>query len=504
MLKYNMNYAKLLISPIAGSIIGYFTNWLAIKMLFKPHKEIRLLGIKLPFTPGLIPKEKERLAKSVGVTIGRHLLSEEVLVKALLDKKVLNGINRTISDIYIHICNEDNSLDDILKYIFEDNKGKNIELIEDKLTSFILDYCSREDNLNTIVKFILVQIQDKLDINIEDINLDHFINTDFINSDYFKQWIIGQIIDYRNMVITNELSISKILPNTVIDGGKNFINSQVPEWMPIAINYIDQPFIQEKIKEILLEVIKNNLGKFALIFVDADKIYDKVSNYLKEYIQKEENQKEILIQIDTFINQILEKPISQWIDKVEFINDENEMKKIYDKIINYFTEEEKMNSLREKIKDYISNHKDTNLLKIIKRFKPNIIEDIEKWIKAYLKDLLQNEDFNQLIKNTVKKELNRVFSLSICKWIQEMGNSVEEKIKEFVLKLYKKFVVKQFPLLIKKLDIPNIVENRIIEFEMDYAEEIILTVVDRELKAITWLGAVLGFIIGLIPSLLSL
>ena len=51
-----------LISITVGAIIGYVTNWLAIKMLFRPQKEIRLRGKRLPFTPGLIPKEKERIA----------------------------------------------------------------------------------------------------------------------------------------------------------------------------------------------------------------------------------------------------------------------------------------------------------------------------------------------------------------------------------------------------------------------------------------------------------
>ena len=49
---------KLIIPIIVGAIIGYFTNWLAIKMLFRPHYEKKIFGIKIPFTPGLIPKEK--------------------------------------------------------------------------------------------------------------------------------------------------------------------------------------------------------------------------------------------------------------------------------------------------------------------------------------------------------------------------------------------------------------------------------------------------------------
>ena len=65
--------------PILGGIIGYFTNDLAIKMLFRPYKAIRVGGRQLPFTPGLIPRNQERLAKRVSDTIMGSLLTPEEL-----------------------------------------------------------------------------------------------------------------------------------------------------------------------------------------------------------------------------------------------------------------------------------------------------------------------------------------------------------------------------------------------------------------------------------------
>ena len=44
-----------LLPPLAGALIGYFTNYLAIRMLFRPLKPWHFLGLKLPLTPGIIP-----------------------------------------------------------------------------------------------------------------------------------------------------------------------------------------------------------------------------------------------------------------------------------------------------------------------------------------------------------------------------------------------------------------------------------------------------------------
>ena len=77
----------IIVPPIAGAIIGYFTNDIAIQMLFRPYKAIYLGKAQLPFTPGLIPRNQARLAKRVADTIMGSLLTPEELQR--LAKKLL-------------------------------------------------------------------------------------------------------------------------------------------------------------------------------------------------------------------------------------------------------------------------------------------------------------------------------------------------------------------------------------------------------------------------------
>lgn len=69
----------LAIPPLAGGIIGYFTNDLAISMLFRPYRPIMVAGRALPFTPGLIPANQERLAQRIADAILSSLLTPEEL-----------------------------------------------------------------------------------------------------------------------------------------------------------------------------------------------------------------------------------------------------------------------------------------------------------------------------------------------------------------------------------------------------------------------------------------
>jgi len=85
------------IPPAAGAIIGFVTNAIAIRMLFRPLKEIRFLGVRLPFTPGILPKQRQRLAQSIGAMVEKELLTPEILRLRLARDDVRAQIKNALS-----------------------------------------------------------------------------------------------------------------------------------------------------------------------------------------------------------------------------------------------------------------------------------------------------------------------------------------------------------------------------------------------------------------------
>jgi uncharacterized membrane protein YheB (UPF0754 family) len=73
--------------PVVGTVIGYFTNDVAIQMLFRPYRALFLGKYQVPFTPGLIPRNQERLAKRISDTIMGSLLTPAELQR--LAKRLL-------------------------------------------------------------------------------------------------------------------------------------------------------------------------------------------------------------------------------------------------------------------------------------------------------------------------------------------------------------------------------------------------------------------------------
>ncbi|MCQ2507816.1 MAG: DUF445 family protein [Dorea sp.] len=108
-----------LAGPLVGAVIGYCTNYIAVKMLFRPKKEMYLFGHRLPFTPGAIPKGKPRLAKAVGNVVANTLFTDEDIVSKLTSEesekavvsKVMGVLDQTLSDDLLSIAGEEEKKD---------------------------------------------------------------------------------------------------------------------------------------------------------------------------------------------------------------------------------------------------------------------------------------------------------------------------------------------------------------------------------------------------------
>jgi hypothetical protein len=86
------------IPPLVGAVIGYITNWLAIKMLFRPLREVRIWGIALPFTPGLLPRERNRISRSIGDIVATELLTADVVRRRIGEADVRESLAKGIDE----------------------------------------------------------------------------------------------------------------------------------------------------------------------------------------------------------------------------------------------------------------------------------------------------------------------------------------------------------------------------------------------------------------------
>jgi len=81
--------------PIISALIGWVTNYIAIKMLFHPRKEISILGIKIQ---GIFPKRQKALAEKIGKLVGEQLFSIADLKKEMQNETHLEGVKKLLDE----------------------------------------------------------------------------------------------------------------------------------------------------------------------------------------------------------------------------------------------------------------------------------------------------------------------------------------------------------------------------------------------------------------------
>lgn len=162
----------LIIPPVAGAIIGYFTNDIAIQMLFRPYKALFIGKYQIPFTPGLIPRNQERLAGRVSDTIMGSLLTPEELQR--LAKKLLQTERVEAALSWL--------LNSALKQIRSDKEQKSAkilanilrDLFSESLPRLLKIFSRREDFLESQINQIFEQVL--LDFQLSELQARQFVD----------------------------------------------------------------------------------------------------------------------------------------------------------------------------------------------------------------------------------------------------------------------------------------------------------------------------------------
>ncbi len=129
--------SKLLFLVLVGALIGWLTNVIAIKLLFRPVNPIGIKGT--PFMiQGLIPKRKGEIAKSIGDVISEELVSMETIVDQIIDDMDKKQIVEIIKEKVVTLANE--KMPSLIPSMFKGMIIQNIEsMIEENGEQIVIE-----------------------------------------------------------------------------------------------------------------------------------------------------------------------------------------------------------------------------------------------------------------------------------------------------------------------------------------------------------------------------
>ncbi|RRD40668.1 DUF445 family protein [Leptotrichia sp. OH3620_COT-345] len=136
-----------------GILIGWFTNYLAIKLLFRPYKEVNFLFFKIQ---GLIPKRRDEITENIAGVVEQELISVSDIAERFkgseLDEEIIDELVDKI--IGVKLQNSILEKNPLLKMLVNDS-------LMEKLKSYFKK--SILENKEEILAEILRVMEEKID-----------------------------------------------------------------------------------------------------------------------------------------------------------------------------------------------------------------------------------------------------------------------------------------------------------------------------------------------------
>lgn len=500
---------RYLVGVIVGAIIGYFTNWLAIKMLFRPYKEKRILGMKVPFTPGLIPKEKDRMAKNISESVGEHLLNEESIAKSLKEPAVKVKIKEAIELKVDEFLLTKGTVGERAVDLFGVKSDELVKAGEIKVKGKIVSIIKEKNEEGIISDFLYKEINKKL--NDEPMLVKNFLNsidTEKISLEILKLIPKEKIYDSIENNIKNKIAeleeedklIGDIIPESVFEAIDNYIVNHKEEISLEICKTLRKDSVSSSIKEKIEETLFSGLKGLVTMFLSVDMVYEKLVSAVEVYLADEDNQRIVCSYISNYVNSISEVKIESFVNNMPADLNRNMAKIIADKGLDYILSIDSLNNYKELLINYVASFESYDSL--IKSIDSDYKEKLKLFLSTVINKIVNGEELTKSVDLVVSygKEqlLNYDFSNDI-----EKSKAAKRLINELIEKNYDNIVDKEIAQILDIVDIPKIVEDQINSFEVDYAEKLILDIANKELRAITWLGALLGGILGILSPIIG-
>lgn len=136
--------------------------------------------------------------------------------------------------------------------------------------------------------------------------------------------------------------------------------------------------------------------------------------------------------------------------------------------------------------------------------KAGIFDLLRNSIQSRLADIINemlHNNAQQMVADLLSTEVDRLLDTPIC----DLFRGREElfaQLSDILLKAYRILVENSLPRMLGTLNIQRIVEYRINDMDMAETEQLVTTIMSKELKALVWFGVLLGFIMGFVTNII--
>lgn len=526
MMEYQV-YLPLLIPPLLGALIGYVTNYIAIRMLFRPLRAWKLLGLRIPLTPGIIPAKRGELAVKMGEMVGDHLLTSDDVGHAFEKSSIQRELRLTVTDkLGGFLDRQLGPLETLVPDRFRPRFREIIGLLQAKTAKIIFEYLQGKQFEETFRRYLNQQSDQLLARDLSSFltperyraaqrHLDHKYSTAFQSPRTAD--MVGNFVDRKvESLLSNDLPLRDVLPQELVE----LILAQLEKELPLLAEKFggllyDPDFRARLVTKgkAAIDSFLDSLGGLAGLlsgFVDLNKIYDKIPAFLDKageeiaaWLKEEKTKEQLANMLRECADKLLDRSLSSYIEKMPYEKIAGVKHFLREQVVTAVQSRKTIDTalvLTESVIDRVKDRSFDNLLRAVlpegglERSRDQLADNLLEMIRApHVRDALEKVLVEQSEKWLYQKPLGLLSA--------RLPGDLRQEIENGSCQLVEDLLKKEAPKLVETLNVKRMVEEKVNSLDLLQVEGLLMGVMKEQFKYINLFGALLGFLIGFVNLL---
>ena len=504
---------------VIATVHGYGAAWLAIRMLFRPRKPVKLWGITI-WPQGMIPRHRERLAESIGNAVGGELMSQETVVHALFETDFFRRKVEGFVDSYTRELLATNypSFIEALPTAARAPVLDAISALQYRISDYIAGILRSEETARQLNNFIDRRVDEllarRLGETVSEESLEKmlgFVEDRFrglVNEPGFEKKVRDFVSARLDDLLQSRATLSEMFTPETVGVIKERIDQQVPPVVHHLAEIATSQATRARIGALIKREVDDyyqQLSFFKKIFVSRDKIHrevDELVNHtlprrVEEYLRGEAFEDEAERFLDTMIDDVLSRPINELVgqiapDKLELIKDQAAAR-----VLALVRGEELSTTVSAYLTDALARLRPHTLRALLQHLNPDSAQRLKNFLSKGLLQVLAREETARTINNILSSQVERMLVTPIGRLAEQVPEAAVRRASNALTERITTAARERLPAAIGEFDIGRIVRQKVAGYHVEKLEDLVLSVAKHHLKTIELFGAVIGFAIGI-------
>ncbi len=510
--------------PLVGAFIGYLTNRVAIRMLFRPLKRWRLAGIRVPMTPGVIPAKRHELARNMGEVVGDHLLTSAEIGRGLEHRVFQEHLGRLIRDKVEAVMHQElGTLKSLVPLKFQVYFSLGSQALSYQLKQQVHRVLAADTLRTMLAEAVDQQLDRLLAAEVDSIlgvaareelyrQLKNGIDA-ALAEPAVEQWLEDFVRGRVYTILQQEKALADLLPPYLLELIVGTLERQVPRFLGQLAGIIGEEEIRQRIVREVCGAVQsfvNSMGSMAEMvrgFVRMDKVEEKVGSYLIDHhdeivawLTSVEVQERVVTILRTRSQSFFARPIVTMVRA----EDEEQVNAFCDKTCEHVLRLLRGGTVTSATASLVATHLEEQLdagsatvgEAVTRLGGKNILLNGRGWLQSEAGRLLKAEATRRGVGALVDHLLDELANRKIGRLANLLPGGVREDLANSLQLVASKMLASEVPGLVQSLNIRRIVTDRINALDLLKLEGLLLSIMADQFKYINLFGALLGFLIG--------